>query len=306
MSSPENSLSPLGVVMTSQKAVAAFLSRPEAYGESEPVERIDTHISIIFLAGDRVYKMKRAVRFDYVDYRTLAQRERFCREEVRRNRRTAPDLYLGAVPVTVETGGALALNGAGEAVEWLVEMRRFDQADLFDRLVVAGRLDALVMTRLADRIHAFHQDADICSDVSGADAIRAVIDGNLVALRGSAATAFDAHDVETLASRSYDALRKITPLLDQRGAAGAIRSCHGDLHLRNICLWDGEPTLFDGVEFNDAITDIDILYDLAFLLMDLEHRNHRDLANVVFNRFKDLLQLFINIEREQRRARIEQ
>ena len=139
-------MSPLEEDVGPQNTVIAFLSRPEAYGESEPVERIDTHISIIFLAGDRVYKMKRAVRFDYVDYHALDRRERFCREEVRRNRRTAPNLYLGVVPVTADADGALALNGGGEPVEWLVEMRRFDQADLFDRLVVGGRLDAPVMT----------------------------------------------------------------------------------------------------------------------------------------------------------------
>jgi hypothetical protein len=268
-----------------QNTVIAFLSRPEAYGESGPVERIDTHISVIFLAGDRVYKMKRAVRFDYVDYHALDRRERFCREEVRRNRRTAPNLYLGVVPVTADADGALALNGGGEPVEWLVEMRRFDQADLFDRLVVGGRLDAPVMTRLADRIHAFHKDANIIRDVAGADAIRAVIDGNLAALRGPAAEPHDPVLVEVLAARAREALQKIAPLLNERGAAGAVRSCHGDLHLRNICLLDGEPTLFDGVEFNDAISSIDVLYDLAFLLMDLEHRGHRDWANVVFNRY---------------------
>ena len=276
-------MSPL--LVESQDAVIAFLSRREAYGGAGPVERINTHISVIFMVGERAYKMKRAVCFDYVDYRALDRREQFCREEVRRNRRTAPDLYLGIVPVTIDATGALALNGAGEPVEWLVEMRRFDQANLFDRLVVAGRLDAPVMTRLADCIHAFHLDAEILGDVAGADAIRAVIDGNLAALRGPAAEAHDSALVDVLATRSRDEWRKVAPLLNQRGAAGAVRSCHGDLHLRNICLLDGEPTLFDGVEFNDAITSIDVLYDLAFLLMDLEHRGHRDWANVVYNRY---------------------
>jgi uncharacterized protein len=265
--------------------VITFLSESGAYGHAGPVERIDTHISVIFLIGDRVYKMKRAVRYSYVDYHTLEQRERFCREEVVRNRRTAPDLYLGVTPVTIEADGALALKGAGEAVEWLVEMRRFDQDNLFDRLVVAGRLDAPMMTRLADRIHGFHQNAEVVSGVAGARIMCAVIDGNVAALRQIGADVFDMALVEKLATGLYEELRKVAPMLNERGAAGAIRKCHGDLHLRNICLWKDAPTLFDGVEFNDAITNIDVLYDLAFLLMDLEHRGHRDWANVVFNRY---------------------
>ena len=126
-----------------QRAVIAFLSTPEAYGlRAGPVERIDTHISIVWLAGDRVYKLKRAVRFDYVDFSTIELRRIACEAEVRLNRRTAPSLYLGVRPVTREAGGALALGGQGEPIDWVVEMVRFDQDTLFDRLAERHQLDA--------------------------------------------------------------------------------------------------------------------------------------------------------------------
>jgi aminoglycoside phosphotransferase family enzyme len=122
----------------SQDDVIGFLAAPASHGAScRRVERIDTHISIVFLAGDRAFKLKRAVRLPYVDYATLDRRRAFCEKEVALNRRTAPDLYLGAVAVTRSSTGALAIGGAGDPVEWLVEMRRFDRDMLLD--VVAGR-----------------------------------------------------------------------------------------------------------------------------------------------------------------------
>ncbi|MGY8959459.1 MAG: AAA family ATPase, partial [Alphaproteobacteria bacterium] len=140
-----------------------------------------------------------------------------------------------------------------------------------------------IMRRLADRIYTFHQAAETTPGIDGSEAMRAVIEGNASELR--AARSLNAQKVEALIAHSHKALRDMASLLDRRGASGAIRDCHGDLHLRNICLLDGEPTLFDGVEFNAEITSIDVLYDFAFLLMDLAHRGHIDLANVVFNRY---------------------
>ena len=123
------------------------------------IERIDTHISIVWLAGERVYKLKRAVHFDYVNFSTLERRRLACEAEVRLNRRTAPSLYLGVVPVTSEADGALALAGRGSPIEWLVEMVRFDQDTLFDRLAERGGLDLGLMEGLADAIARMHADA---------------------------------------------------------------------------------------------------------------------------------------------------
>ncbi|NKB57659.1 MAG: AAA family ATPase [Alphaproteobacteria bacterium] len=269
-----------------QRDVIAFLLRPESYGRAKaPVTRIDTHISVIFLVGDRAYKMKRTIRFPYLDYGTVDRRRHFCELELAVNRRTAPSLYRRVMSVTREVDGALCLDGVGTPVEWLIEMTRFDQDTLFDRMATADRLTTALMTTLADSIAAFHDDAEAKAGRSGAAAMRWVVDGNNREIGERVPIMFAAQQVEHLRSHSVQALDDVAALLDDRAVRGRLRHCHGDLHLRNICLFEGRPTLFDGVEFNEAITSIDVLYDLAFLLMDLEHRGHRDLANIVFNRY---------------------
>ena len=269
-----------------QQEVVAFLTQPQAYGgAADEVTRIDTHISTVFLAGDRAYKMKRAVRYDYLDYLGLERRRRFCEAEVALNRRTAPALYRGVVAVTRDADGTLHLGGAGAPVEWLVEMARFDQDSLFDRMAMAGRLTPALLNALADEVAAFHVLAKRVTDRSGAEVMRWVVSGNVEEIAERTPAIFASGSVSSLKDRTALALRDAGPLLDARSAAGRLRHCHGDLHLRNICLHDGTPTLFDGIEFNEAISVIDVLYDLAFLLMDLEHRGHRDYANLVFNRY---------------------
>jgi len=263
-----------------QQEVLAFLSRGAG------VERIDTHVSAIFLIGDRAYKVKRAVALSYLDYSTLALRHRFCRAELELGRRMAPKLYLGLRAITRERDGDLALDGAGEPIEWAVEMRRFDQETLFDRLAEKGALTPLLMRRLADEIAAFHAEAEAFTREGGSSTVRFVIDDSHTNLRLGVDILPEA-GIETLLHRSHEALARLAPLLDRRRAEGKLRHCHGDLHLRNICLLDGEPTLFDGIEFSETLARIDVLYDLAFLLMDLEHRKLGGLGNLVFNRYLD-------------------
>src|SRR5687768_18411790 len=134
--------------MNDQTAVIEFLGAPATHNGA-PVERIETHISIVFLAASRAWKLKRAVRLDYIDASTPERRHVLCEKEMQLNRRTAPSLYLGVVAVTREANGALALGGSGTPVEWVVEMHRFDQDALFDRLAQQGRLDITVMRGLA-------------------------------------------------------------------------------------------------------------------------------------------------------------
>ncbi len=147
------------MIVEDQGEVLTFLASSSTH-DGATVERIDTHGAVIFLAGDRAYKLKRAVRFDYMDLSTLERRQRFCEAEVRLNSRTAPDIYRGVVPVTRESNGALAIGGAGDPIDWLVEMRRFDQDQLLDRLAAAGRLDVELMVALAATIARFHAAAE--------------------------------------------------------------------------------------------------------------------------------------------------
>lgn len=271
-----------------QAAIVAFLSDAAAYGPGiEQVGRITTHISRIFLAGDRAYKLKRAISLPYLDFSTAALRQKACECEVALNRRTAPELYQGVWPVTRETDGRLALGGSGEAVDWLVVMRRFDEAALLDRMTEGGRLEPRLLRALADTIAAFHAAAEPAPSGGGAAAIRAIIEGNGESFTACPEGAFAPGDVERLQRACGERLDAVATLLDRRRDAGKVRRCHGDLHLRNICLIEGRPVLFDCLEFSEALATIDVLYDLAFLLMDLLHRDLAPEANLVFNRYLD-------------------
>ncbi len=267
----------------------AFLSQPGAYGGAGPVEHTETHISHVFLVGGRAYKLRKAIKFPYLDYSTLENRKRFTEAEVAINRRTAPDLYLGAAAVVRGADGALALGApdstpAGEPVDWVTVMRRFDSDALFDRMVAAGKVDGALARDLADAIAAFHEAAEPDARFGGADAIAQTIDANARDI-AAAPDILDSATAATLETRCRAALDRVRGLLDARRDGGLVRHCHGDLHLRNICLVDGRPTLFDAIEFSDSLARIDVLYDLAFLLMDFEHRRRRDLANSVMNRY---------------------
>ena len=171
-----------------QTDVIEFLAAPSADGTTT-VERIDTHSAIVFLAGERAYKLKRAVRFDYLDFSTVERRRAMCDAEVRLNRRTAPDIYRGVVPITREPGGALAVGGSGPPVDWAVEMNRFPQDALFDRLAATGRLDLELMRVLAAAIAEFHSIAEPRTDHGGTPGMEWVIEGNAVAHRGFACRA---------------------------------------------------------------------------------------------------------------------
>ncbi len=275
------------MVMGQQDETIAFLSNASHYGiPGASIGRIETHCSIVFLAGDRAYKLKRSVAFSALDYSTVERREAACRAELELNRRTAPELYLGIQAIRRSRTGALAFDGEGPAVDWVVVMRRIDQDDLFDHLADAGRLTPEMIRVLADEIARFHEAAEHTPSFGGADGIRAAIERNhrdqmtFESVLGRAG-------VEALHEASLAALKRATRLLDLRRGEGKVRRCHGDLRLANICLFDDRPTLFDAIEFSDQLSCIDVLFDLAFLLMDLHHRGQGVLANILFNRYAD-------------------
>jgi uncharacterized protein len=273
--------------MDNQSEVISFLSEAASYGKPGlRVERIETHISIVFLIDDRAYKLKRAVRFSYLDYSTTAMREGFCRAEFELNRRTAATLYLRLRTITRESGGNLAFDGDGIVLDWVLEMQRFSQADLFDRLAEARRLTPDLMRELTDVIVGFHAGAEVTRNHGGFAAIEETIVGNHANLL-QCCPLLDSHQVQQLTSASMLRLSTIGSVLDTRRDEGWVRRCHGDLHLGNICLFQGRPTPFDCIEFSDNVSCIDVLYDLAFLLMDLVRRDLNALANIVFNRYLD-------------------
>jgi len=270
-----------------QEAVIAFLSQPETLDSSGPVERIDTHGAIVFLTPERVFKLKRAVRYPYLDFSTAEKRRAVCEAELRLNRRTAPDLYLEVRAINRTADGSLGF-GPGEPVDWLVVMRRFADEDLLEAVAARGELDPARVRALADHIAAFHAEAEVVTVHDGAARVRAVIDGNRASMAACEDAILPPNDCEALHEASLNALESIAPLLDARGADGHVRHCHGDLHLANICLWHGKPTLFDCLEFDPELARTDVLYDLAFLIMDLWERGLREQASLAFNRYCDM------------------
>jgi len=230
----------------------------------------ETHISRVLLAGADAYKLKKPVNLGFLDFSTLARRRRFAEEEVRLNRRLAPALYLGVVPIT-GTRAAPVLGGDGPALEYAVHMRRFSQTALLTR----QRLTPEIADALAERLAAFHADAPVVSadaDYGTPAQVLAPMLENFSVIRDAVAP--DGQLVPQLSrlqqwtQTQYECLAST---LAQRRIDGYVRECHGDLHRGNIAVRDGEPLIFDCIEFNPALRWIDTASELAFLLMDLMH-----------------------------------
>ncbi|MGR6430737.1 bifunctional aminoglycoside phosphotransferase/ATP-binding protein [Rhizobium sp. PAMB 3174] len=271
------------MITEDQKAVADFLR--SAAGSAE-ADEIETHISRIFLGRDRVFKLKRAVALPYVDFSTVGKRLAACEKEVALNTPTAPGLYLGIERIVRQADGSLGFGGEGELVDAVVVMRRFEQSALMDAMAEVGELTTAHVERVAETVAAFHRGAEIIHGEGGAANIAAVLDINEQGFASS--RVFDPDEVARLNALFRVHLSRHAGHLDARAVAGKVRRCHGDLHLRNICWLDGAPRLFDCIEFNDRIATTDVLYDLAFLLMDLWHRGLTAHANLVANRYFDL------------------
>ncbi len=267
----------------SQDGVFAYLGRPSTYGCAD-VRRIDTHAAVVFLAGERAYKVKRAVRFPFLDFSSLEKRRAACVAEIDANRPFAPDIYRGVVAITRAPCGALAIGGAGEPVEYAVEMRRFDETKTLDRLADLGAVDLALADGLARAVAAAHARAPVVAAGPWIDALGAYVEQNDAAFREYPAL-FPVAAIERLTAASRAAHSRIRPLMSARGTRGLVRRGHGDLHLGNIALIDGRPVPFDALEFDPLVASGDVLYDLAFLLMDLVERRLQPAANVVLNRY---------------------
>lgn len=265
-----------------QREVIAFLTDPRTHQGAE-VTRIDTHSAIVFLAGPRVLKMKRAVKFPFLDYSTLEKRKQACEAELSVNRPYAPQIYRGVACITREADGRLALNGASDPVEYAVDMVRFDEKGTLDNLPASEITPALAKA-LGIAVACAHQKAPLADGAAFIAQLAQVIACNAQELEASQGL-FDADAIARLTAASYAQLARVTPLLEQRGEKGHVRRGHGDLHLGNIVLIDAAPVLFDALEFDPEMASGDVFYDLAFLLMDLWERGHCAAANIVLNTY---------------------
>lgn len=276
------------MLVQDQSDICTFLTGLTDPG-APPPERIETHISIVFLHPDRVFKLKKAVRLPYLDFSTAAKRLHYCRRELALNRRTAPQIYRAVHKIVRKADGTIGFSAdddTGELIDAVLEMTRFDQDCLLDRLAQRGPLEPMLIDALAVHIADFHSSANVRSEISGSVALAHAQEAN----ENGFADTFLAHDdtamkVLALCRRM---LERESVRLDARARAGFVRHCHGDLHLRNICLFDGTPVLFDCLEFDDELASIDVLYDLAFLLMDMWRVGQREAANRLYNRYLDI------------------
>jgi len=264
------------------------LQNPELY--DHPVQRfqvLETHISWVILTGDYAYKIKKPMDFGFLNFSTLDRRKHFCEEELRLNKRLADSLYLEVLPITGSAGAPL-LGGSGEAFEYAIRMRQFDQHELFDKQQERGELDAGQLASLARQVAEFHETLPPVPDDKPLGTPAAVFAGmqeNFDQIRPMIDDEALLNQIDHLEAWTRATFERLQPLIEQRRAEGFVRECHGDLHLANITVYEGEVTVFDCIEFSEPFRWIDVINDLAFLLMDLESRGENRLASVVLNHY---------------------
>ena len=259
-----------------QTEVAAFLRR---LAGADPIE---THISLVYVGADTVWKLKKSVRLSFLDFTRLDDRRQFTERELALNQAAAPGLYRDVVPIRRAPDGSLTLDGADDCpgVDWVLRMSRIESDDFLPDVAAQGRLDPPLLDAIGDAIAAYHT-AIPPSPAEQPDMRQTAI--------GNASAARDANlPAETVSRWEAVVLAEVDRLSDwarARSAAGFVRRGHGDLHLGNLCLWQGRPVPFDALEFDERLATIDLGYDIAFLLMDLDVRVGRSAANRVLNRY---------------------
>ncbi|QQS52984.1 MAG: AAA family ATPase [Candidatus Competibacteraceae bacterium] len=272
-----------------QTTLIAALLQPDRYPHPvDAVEHLQTHISHVLLAGDYAYKIKKPLNLGFLDFTSLARRKYYCEQELRLNSRLAPDLYLDCVPI----GGSAArpvLGAAGEAIEYAVRMRRFPQEALLNRVLATGRLENRHIDALARRLAVFHQaiaTADPAAPFGTPERVRGPMLDDFTHTRPLLTDPADLDLLTAVERWTLATTERLWPRLAERKAGGWIRECHGDLHLGNLLLTDtGQVTIFDCIEFNDDLRWIDVINDLAFLLMDLRFRGAGGLAQRLLNTY---------------------
>jgi hypothetical protein len=251
------------------------------------IQIVQTHISWVVLTGPFAYKIKKPADLGFLDFTTLEKRRHYCQEELRLNQAFAPDLYLEVVPI-YKINAHFSFRPEGEIVEYAVRMRQFDQADMLINLFERGEFAASLAERLGERIAEIHKNAPVVDQTTSFGTPQAMAESvrmNFDTIRSFVGTVIPQNLFNAIQSFMYAFIEKNGWLFDLRVKENRIKECHGDLHMRNICLYKGHVELFDRIEFNDAFKNIDVMYDLAFLLMDLKFRDSHRLANRILNTY---------------------
>ena len=266
-----------------QDEIIRFLRSGKAFPLPGPVDHVQTHCAHVFLGGDLALKIKRAVQYDYLDQSTQALRRALLDRELALNKPTAPMIYRDVVPVTRAADGGLELNGAGPRVEWVLRMHRFAAECEMTAVAASGRMTDPVAEALGCAVAQFHATCPVLHD-RGDDLIRDILD-ELGRVLPSLESAVGGGLIDAYLSRVLHQLSAMAPILRERSGLGHVKRVHGDLHLRNLLLIDGQPVLFDALEFDERLATCDVLYDLGFLLMDLCHRGLARQANIAMTAY---------------------
>jgi uncharacterized protein len=241
----------------------------------------ETHISAVFIGTGTAWKLKKAVRTPFLDFSEPDAREHFLRRELVLNKPAAPGIYRDVVAVSRRPDGSLELGG-DNAIDWVLRMAPVPAGDFLDVIAANGTMSPRLLDDLGDCVAAYHQRLAAVPGQDSAGRLMAITQGNV---RSALATGLPRPAVEAWRLRMTAAIEARRDWLAERSAAGFVRRCHGDFHLGNLCLWEGKPVAFDALEFDEALATIDVGYDLAFLLMDLDRRVGREAANRVMNRY---------------------
>lgn len=273
------------------------LNKPSSYPhEIEEVDWRETHISWVVLTGEFAYKIKKPVDFGFLNFSSLALRKKYCEEEVRLNRRTAPSLYLGVVAL-YDDHGCLNFKGQGVVIDYAVKMRQFDPDALLSKVLDSTVPTTEFIQQLAYGLAGFHQQAAQASGHYDAlNAVKAPVQENFKQIRTHLPSGLDVEQIDLLERWSSNALASFETQFQQRFKQGRVRECHGDLHLGNIAVLVGKPVLFDCIEFNEQFRWIDTVSDLAFLVMDLDINGFPELANGVLNRYLEFSYDYAGLE----------
>jgi aminoglycoside phosphotransferase family enzyme len=263
-------------------AKVAFLRRPGSYAEElERVEAIETHMSWVFLTGEHAYKLKKPVRYDFLDFSTLEARRADCEEEVRLNQRLAGDVYLGVARLTATPQGTLALDGTGRVVEWLVKMRQLPRERMLDRALAAETVTAAELTSLGERLGRFYRSLPpVALPPPG---FRGRLERDIAGCASElerAEYALDGVRARKLAAEMLSFVDREAALLELRERTGKVVEGHGDLRPEHACLLD-EPVIIDCVEFNRDFRIVDAAEDLAFLALECERLGHPEAGGAV-------------------------
>lgn len=253
----------------------------------EPIALIQTHVSYVMLTGEYAYKVKKPVNFGFLDYSTVEKREHFCRQELEMNKRGAPELYLEVLPIS-QVDGKFVLGGTGQAVEYVLKMRQFPQEVLLSEMFAQGALTEAHMQelgRVVAQYHAKAQSSDRIRSFGEVAQVRQAIDENYQQTQKYIGIAQSQAQFTETKHYTDNFFVERSQLFSDRIQNNFIRECHGDLHLRNICLWHDKILLFDCIEFNEPFRFVDVMYDVAFTVMDLQARQRPDFGNAFLNTY---------------------